>query len=268
MYTEANPETNTLNNQIQSSILIDFGKDEGTENTRYGSDARCVGSQSPQTRFYSSGTNFLDFYFLDYNQQIVIRYHTGTITMEKLEELFETKFGLGKNINQNYFKFSFDPEFYTSICKFRANNPNLDDYQFIDKIANRRIYVSSIDHGFQRTDSVFNPELVDTIDLKLVNLSSTRHTIRIRLSDTVETLRKHVIEYYGIPLSDQRLIYRGTEITGARTLRDCGIGPDSVIQVVIRNRAGPYDWNYQRPETETQPKLTVFDFGHDNLIIG
>ncbi len=221
----------------------------------------CMGSTST---FYASNALFVHFYFPEIEREIIIRYISGSMTLDDIIQLLNTKFGLGLEINQKDYKFSFDPEFFTEVSKLSCHLQELNSYQFMDKIANRRIYVRTRRQGDISTNTFFCRQAHNYISISSKDSSSVERYFMVQTLDTVYTLKKHLIELYGVPIDNQRVIFNGKELIDDRTMEDSGIVKGSCVQLFVRHRAGPYDWTYQKPESN--PRITIYNHESESFV--
>jgi hypothetical protein len=68
--------------------------------------------------------------------------------------------------------------------------------------------------------------------LTVKTLTGKSIELQVKLTDSVESLKKQVADKEGIPVEQQRIIYAG------KTLNDYGITNDVTVQLVLRLRGG------------------------------
>jgi hypothetical protein len=60
-------------------------------------------------------------------------------------------------------------------------------------------------------------------------------------SEMVGRLKERIQEKEGIPLNQQRIYFgRGNPLCSSRTLRECGVGPNSTLHLNLTLRGGMY----------------------------
>jgi large subunit ribosomal protein L40e len=68
-------------------------------------------------------------------------------------------------------------------------------------------------------------------------------TLEVESSDTVESIKEHILNKTGIPTGQQRLIFASKQLEDNYTLADYRIGPNSVIKLVLRLSPPPIDFS-------------------------
>ncbi|GAB4826497.1 hypothetical protein Ancab_033393 [Ancistrocladus abbreviatus] len=116
---------------------------------------------------------------------------------------------------------------HTSIDQFAdflppSNKRKLDDYSPVDE----------------------NDDISDFV-ASTIRMRGSTLVLRLNLNDTVEMVHEKIQSITGIPMVEQRLIYRGKQLQWEQTLADCSIQNDAGLQLVGRMRSTehPHAWN-------------------------
>ena len=69
-------------------------------------------------------------------------------------------------------------------------------------------------------------------------LTGSTLSLRVKASDSVESLKRKIMAEEGVPAHDQRLIYSGRQLEDGCTLTDCRITDQSTVHLALRLRGG------------------------------
>jgi len=95
----------------------------------------------------------------------------------------------------------------------------------------------------------------DTVVIFIKGLSSITYTLRVNLSDDVESLKTLIMDTWGIPVDQQWLTYAGRSLENEKKLAEFNIKSESTIHMMIRLRGGGC------PMYTSDPKM--FDLDHN-----
>ncbi|GBG64152.1 hypothetical protein CBR_g40851 [Chara braunii] len=85
--------------------------------------------------------------------------------------------------------------------------------------------------------------------------------VRASRGQTVEELYEHIRSRTGIPIAEQRLLYRGRQLNGCSTLEECGVDNDATLYLVLRLRSTtcPDVWRMVQDINDTVCCLRALD---------
>ncbi|XP_068715868.1 polyubiquitin-B-like isoform X1 [Montipora foliosa] len=78
----------------------------------------------------------------------------------------------------------------------------------------------------------------DDVTVFVRGITRSTFSLRVRTSDSVESLKRKIMVEEDIPVHDQRLLYSGRQLEDGCTLTDCRITEGSTVDLVSRLRGG------------------------------